>query len=81
MEALFTKRFLRDTKQLKGDLKRELEKIVEKILENPFAGKQLKYSFKGCRSVRMGKFRVVYKIAENTVIFIAFEHRKRVYRD
>ena len=51
-------------------MKRELEKIVEKILENPFAGKPLKYSFKGCRSVRMGKFRVVYKIAEKVFIVI-----------
>ena len=37
MEAIFTKRFLSDTKKLKKDLRKELEKAVNKILENPSA--------------------------------------------
>jgi len=80
VEAVFTKRFLNDTKKLKKDLRKELEKAVTKILENPLMGKPLKHSFKGCRSVRVSKFRIIYKIMENRIVFITFEHRKRVYR-
>jgi addiction module RelE/StbE family toxin len=80
MEAVFTKRFLSDTKKLKKDLRRELEKAVNKILENPLMGKPLKYSFKGCRSARVSKFRIIYKIERDRIIFITFEHRKKAYR-
>ena len=59
MDVAFTKRFLSDVKKLKKDLIAELEKAIEKILEHPHAGKPLRYSFKGCRSARVGKFRII----------------------
>jgi len=42
MNAEFTSRFLKDTRQLKGTLKEELEKIVKKVIENPEIGKPLR---------------------------------------
>jgi mRNA-degrading endonuclease RelE of RelBE toxin-antitoxin system len=79
-EPKFTPKFLSETKKLKGELKRELERAVLKILKDPLRGKPLRYSFKGCRSERVGKFRVIYELLNDFVVFHAFEHRKRVYR-
>ena len=80
MDAAFTKRFLSDVKKLKKDLRVELEKAIEKILEHPHAGKPLKHSFKGCRSARVGKFRIIYMEEKGKMVFVAFEHRKKAYR-
>ncbi|MGC9200932.1 MAG: type II toxin-antitoxin system RelE family toxin, partial [Candidatus Aenigmatarchaeota archaeon] len=49
-------------------------------LENPELGKPLKYSFKGLRTERVGKFRIIYEIEGNIVVFHTFEHRKKVYK-
>ena len=42
MEVVFTRHFLSETKKLKKDLREELEKAVDKVIGNPFAGKPLK---------------------------------------
>jgi len=79
MNAEFTSRFLKDTRQLKGTRKEELEKMVKKVIEKPEIGKPLRYSYRNCRSVRIGKFRIIYKLERDKIIFITFEHRGRVY--
>jgi len=76
----FTPTFLKETKKLKRDMRLELEKVVLKILNDPTRGKPLRYSFKGCRSEEVGKYRVIYEIVRNSVVFHYFEHRKKVYR-
>jgi mRNA-degrading endonuclease RelE of RelBE toxin-antitoxin system len=76
----FTDQFLEDTKGLKGPLRKRLKKAVEKILERPELGKPLRYTFKGLRSERVGKFRIVYEIAGKFIIFHTFEHRKKIYK-
>ncbi|MBI2005334.1 MAG: type II toxin-antitoxin system RelE/ParE family toxin [Candidatus Aenigmarchaeota archaeon] len=75
----FTDRFLEDTKRLKGELKKHLENAVKKIINNPLFGKPLSHSFKGFRNERVGRFRIIYEIEKNIVIFHTFEHRKKVY--
>ncbi|MEM3086647.1 MAG: type II toxin-antitoxin system RelE/ParE family toxin [Halobacteria archaeon] len=77
---LFTTRFLRDIKPLNRRSREELDRAVARILENPESGKPLSYHFKGCRAERFGKFRVVYRVSVDEVIFLAFGHRKSVYR-
>ena len=79
MNAEFTSRFLKDTRQLKGTQKEELEKIVKKVIENPEIGKPLRHSYRNCRSARVGKFRIIYKLERYKIIFITFEHRGKVY--
>ena len=76
----FTPTFLNETKKIKSNLRKELEKAVLKILNNPKRGKPLRYSFKGCRSEEVGKYRVIYEIAGDSVVFHYFEHRKKVYK-
>ncbi len=76
----FTDRFLDDTKRLKGELRKHLEKSVRKIFSRPELGKPLSHSFKGLRSERVGSFRIVYEVEGKSIVFHAFEHRKKVYR-
>jgi len=56
--------------------------IEERLTLDPIGfGKPLQYSFKGHRRLRVGDYRVVYKIErkEQIVLIVAIKHRKLVY--
>lgn len=58
--------------------------IEERLMIDPVGfGKPLRYSLKGHRRLRVGDYRVVYRIepATNTVIIVAIKHRSEVYED
>lgn len=58
--------------------------IEERLTIDPVGfGKPLRYSLKGHRRLRVGDYRVVYRIdaKKNTVIIIAIKHRKDVYEE
>ena len=79
-----TKEFERTFKDLtKKDkqLKERIIKSIEKLRDNPYSGKPLSYDLSGLRSLRVGKYRVIYKIDEkNRIIWlISVGHRKDVY--
>lgn len=60
------------------------EAIEKKLTVDPVAfGKPLKYSLKGYRRLRVGDYRVIYKIIEEkvVVIIIDIEHRKDIYEE
>ena len=42
-------------------------------------GKPLRYSLKGNRRMRVGDWRVIYRIEGNTVFIFTIGHRKDVY--
>ncbi|MEI6805447.1 MAG: type II toxin-antitoxin system RelE/ParE family toxin [Myxococcaceae bacterium] len=56
--------------------------IEERLTVDPIGlGKPLRYSLKGHRRLRVGDYRVVYKIdvQASTVLVVAIKHRKDVY--
>lgn len=56
--------------------------IEKKLTVDPIAyGKPLKYSLKGYRRLRVGDYRVIYKIIEDKilVIIVDVDHRKDIY--
>lgn len=58
--------------------------IEERLMVDPVAfGKPLRYSLKGHRRLRVGDYRVVYRIITDTqtVLIVAIKHRKDVYED
>lgn len=77
---IFTKKFATEYEKLDKNLKTRIDKAIRKILEKPELGKPLMYGFAGLRSERVGKFRLIYEEKGNAIIFLAFEHRKKVYR-
>ncbi len=61
------------------------KQIFDKILllsEDPSIGKPLKYALHGYSRVRVGKYRIIYRVKENekVVFIVAIGHRKRIYR-
>lgn len=61
---------------------RIIEAIEQEIAMNPLLGKPLTEPFKGVRSYRIGRLRILYKpdIEKLTTVILRVEHRKSVYR-
>ncbi|MBV8802608.1 MAG: type II toxin-antitoxin system RelE/ParE family toxin [Gammaproteobacteria bacterium] len=68
-------------KTIKITIKKAIE---ERLITDPIGfGKPLRYSLKGHRRLRVGDYRIVYRIApeKSVVIIVAIKHRKDVYED
>jgi mRNA interferase RelE/StbE len=65
--------------------KEQIRKAIEKKLAtNPIEfGKPLQYSLKGLRRLRVGDYRIIFKIEEEekTVLIVKVGHRREVYED
>jgi mRNA-degrading endonuclease RelE of RelBE toxin-antitoxin system len=71
---------LKEIRKLDEGLKERFYKGIEKVVAKPDAGKPLQYDFKGCRRIRTDPFRIIYRVKEDTVFILAFEHRGAVYK-
>lgn len=70
-------------KQIKKIPKRELKKIISKIerlAEDPDAGKVLKGEFEGFLSYRAWPYRIIYKIEKKVLVVCSVAHRQGVYK-
>jgi mRNA interferase RelE/StbE len=66
----------------RADLKRIKSAIETKLVFDPFrSGKPLQHSWRGHFRMRIGDYRLVYRINEDkaTIIVVAIGHRKDVY--
>ena len=79
-KPLFTDDFSKIYSRLDKQEKERVDKAIDKLLIKPELGKPLRYELAGLRSEHVGKFRLLFEIKEDTVIFHTFEHRKKVYR-
>lgn len=67
------------------DLPTSVSKVIKKAIEERLKvdpvgfGKPLRYSLKGHRRLRVGNYRIVYRIEAATVLIVAIKHRKDVY--
>lgn len=72
-------------KSMTRPVREMIRKAIEKKLAvDPVAyGKPLRFSLKGYRRLRIGDYRVIYKIIEEKVLVIIVEidHRRKVYND
>lgn len=68
-----------------SNLPQNIKMRIKKAIENRLAIDPLKYgvplkrSLQGYRKLRVGDYRVIYKIKQNTVIVLKIGHRKEVY--
>lgn len=69
--------------KLSATAKKAIKKVIEdRLMTNPIVyGKPLRYSLKGHRRIRVGDYRVIYRINETIVTIIAIAHCKDVYED
>lgn len=77
---VWTEKFERELKRLKDKaVKGRVKKQIEKILENPEAGKPLRFELKGERSIYIPPYRLIYASRGDTLYLLRLEHRKTVY--
>ena len=68
-------------KKIKTHIKKAIE---ERLMVDPIGfGKPLRYSLRGHRRLRVGDYRVVYRIdaESHIVLIVAIKHRKNIYED
>ena len=68
-------------KSIKATIKKAIE---ERLMHDPVGfGKPLRYSLKGHRRLRVGDYRIVFRIEADSdiVVIIAIKHRKDIYEE
>ena len=80
-QILATRSFERSLKKLSMDIQKRILKKLEELEVNPFKGRRLRGN-PGVLYIRIGKFRVFYKVneQEKTVNIINVSHRRSAYR-
>jgi mRNA-degrading endonuclease RelE of RelBE toxin-antitoxin system len=65
---------------LHPDLERKVRAALDVIREDPAAGNELRDDLAGLRSLRVGRFRIIYRVAPRRVIdLVALGPRRTVY--
>jgi mRNA interferase RelE/StbE len=81
MRVRYSDEFKKSYSKIKDDaLRRRIHKAIQKLPSMPLSGKPLKYGYKGYRRLRVGPFRIFYRIEKEVIMIAGFEHRKKVYR-
>jgi addiction module RelE/StbE family toxin len=76
--------FKEDIPKISPPARKRIKKAIEeRLATNPIEyGKPLRYSLKGCRRLRMGDWRIIYKVEENNLVLVVkIGHRKEVYEE
>lgn len=83
MNYVFSTEFRKILEKMAKKDKPGLEKIedhVYKIIANPIVGKPLRNVMKNYRRVHIGSFVLVYKIENEKIAFVDYDHHDRVYK-
>ncbi|MCK4401696.1 type II toxin-antitoxin system RelE/ParE family toxin [bacterium] len=57
-----------------------IDKLETSLAQNPYAGKLLTGEFKGLYRLRVGDYRIIYSIFDDSVLILRIAHRKKAYR-
>ncbi len=68
-------------RHLHPELKRKVRAGLEEILRDPTVGKVLREELNGLRSFRVGRLRIIYRLAAQSVEVVAVGPRRRIYAD
>jgi mRNA interferase RelE/StbE len=69
-------------RSLHPELKRKVKAALQVILIEPESGKALKNELAGLRSFRVGRFRIVYRVAGATILeIVAIGPRITIYEE
>ena len=63
-------------------LHERIRRSLKALESNPHVGKPLAGSWKGCHSLRVGVYRIIYQIEKSilTVYVLDIGHRREIYR-
>lgn len=69
-------------RSLHPTLKRKVRAALQAIVETPTCGKPLQEELAGLRTYRMGRYRIVYRIAEDhSIEIVAVGPRRYIYEE
>lgn len=73
--------FVKDKPKLSPDIKQRIRLTIEaKLSSSPHVfGEPLRFSLKGLWKLRVGDYRVIYKIAQRYVYIVCIGHRREIY--
>jgi mRNA interferase RelE/StbE len=66
-------------RSLHPDLKRRLRVALDLLRVEPASGKELRGELEGWRSFRVGRFRIVYRVARSAIEVAAIGPRTSIY--
>ena len=66
---------------LHPDLKRKVRSALAYIVDDPAIGKLLREELAGLRSYRVGRFRIVYRVAGTAIEIVAVGPRRTIYEE
>ena len=71
-----------DLPKIPKNMRNRIKNAIEKRLLNEpiLAGKPLRQSLKGHRKMRVGDYRVIYKMENDIIIILKIGHRNEVYQ-
>ena len=77
----YTQKAAKAILKLNPSIRKRIKRGIEELQLKPDIGKQLTGQLKGLRSLRISKYRIIYKkeTADLIVLIIAVGHRKSVY--
>ena len=80
-QLLYSETSRKQIRKLHPQIKTVVKSKIEKLQENPFAGKWLEKELSGYLSLRAKRFRIIYKVRDNdqTVEIHYVGHRKDIY--
>jgi mRNA interferase RelE/StbE len=68
-------------RSLHPDLKRKVRAAMDAIVAEPESGKALRSELEGLRSFRVGRTRVIYRVARAQIEIVAIGPRTTIYED
>ena len=69
-------------RRLHPDLKRKIRAGLDAVRDEPSLGKELRDDLDGLRSLRVGRFRIIYRMEERHVIeLVTIGPRRTVYEE
>jgi len=81
VQIIFSEEFKKEFKKIKDKITRiKVINHLKKLEALPGSGKQLQYNLRGHRSIRIPPYRIIYRIEQDRIIIICFDHRKDVYK-
>lgn len=79
-ELRFTRRALRDIRELSRDARRQIELALDQLIEDPTAGDRLHGEWKGYWKLRTGDYRIIYRIIDDDVEVQHVRQQREAYR-
>ncbi len=78
-KLIYSETSLKQIKKLHPYLKPIVKEKIERISANPHLGKLLEKELSGYLSFRAKRYRIIYKVEENTIEIYYIGHRRDIY--